>query len=92
MRALAVRWAGWEDIPVEEFDMTFDVLVKGVFLGMKHAAPMMKTQGGGSIINTGSIAGLSAGRGPLVYSVAKAAVIHMDQDRCHAQWERTISG
>ncbi len=67
----------YEDIPAEEFDMTFDVLVKGVFLGMKHAVPAMRAQGGGSIINTGSIAGVAAGRGPLVYSAAKAAVIHM---------------
>lgn len=67
----------YEDIPAEEFDMTFDVLVKGVFLGMKHAVPVMRAQGGGSIINTGSIAGVAAGRGPLVYSAAKAAVIHM---------------
>jgi len=66
-----------EDIPVEEFDMTFDVLVKGVFLGMKHAAPVMRKQGGGSIINTGSIAGQVAGRGPMVYGAAKAAVIQL---------------
>lgn len=66
-----------EDIPTDEFDMTFDVLVRGVFLGMKHATPVMRRQGGGSIINTGSIAGVTAGRGPIVYSAAKAAVIHM---------------
>ena len=69
----------FEDIPVEEFDMTFDVLVKGVFLGMKHAIPVMRAQGSGSIINTGSIAGVAAGRGPLIYSAAKAAVIHMSK-------------
>lgn len=69
----------YEEIPAEEFDMTFDVLVKGVFLGMKHAIPVMRAQGGGSIINTGSIAGVAAGRGPLVYSAAKAAVIHMSK-------------
>ena len=68
-----------EEVPVEAFDMTFDVLVKGVFLGMKHAAPVMKAQGGGSIINTGSIAGVIAGRGPLIYSAAKAAVIHLSK-------------
>ena len=38
-----------EDIPVEEFDMTFDVLVKGVFLGMKHAIPVMRKQGAGQV-------------------------------------------
>lgn len=68
-----------EEIPADEFDMTFDVLVKGVFLGMKHAIPVLQKQGGGSIINTGSIAGVTAGRGPLVYSAAKAAVIHMSK-------------
>jgi len=66
-----------EEIPADEFDLTFDVLVKGVFLGMKHAIPVLRKQGGGSIINTGSIAGLTAGRGPLIYSAAKAAVIHL---------------
>ena len=68
-----------EDIPIAEFDMTFDVLVKGVFLGMKHAIPIMKKQRSGSIINTGSISAITAGRGPLVYSAAKAAVVHLSK-------------
>jgi NAD(P)-dependent dehydrogenase (short-subunit alcohol dehydrogenase family) len=68
-----------ESTPVDDFDMTMDVLVRGVFLGIKHAAPVMKAQRSGSIINTGSIAGLVAGRGPLVYSTAKAAVIHLSK-------------
>ena len=66
-------------IPADAFDLTFDVLVRGVFLGMKHAIPAMKAQGSGSIVNTGSIAGLTAGRGPQVYSAAKAAVIHLSK-------------
>jgi len=66
------------DIEVEEWDYTFDVLAKGVFLGIKHAARAMKRRGGGgSIINTASVAGLSGGSGPLVYSAAKAAVINL---------------
>lgn len=66
-----------EETPVEDYDITFDVLLKGVFLGMKHAIPVMKRQGGGSIINTASVAGLIAGHTPHLYSVAKAAVIHL---------------
>ena len=66
-----------EDTVMDEFDMTYDVLVRGVFLGIKYAAPIMKQQGSGSIINTGSIAGLSAGYSPHAYAGAKAAVIHM---------------
>jgi NAD(P)-dependent dehydrogenase (short-subunit alcohol dehydrogenase family) len=66
------------DITEEEWDYTFDVLTKGVFFGIKHAARVMREQGqGGSIINTASTAGLSGGSGPLVYSAAKAAVINL---------------
>lgn len=68
-----------EDTPVDEFDMTYDVLVRGVFLGMKYAAPVMKKQQSGSIINTGSIAGLHSGYSPHAYAGAKSAVIHMSK-------------
>ena len=66
-----------EEIPVAGFDETIGVLLRGVFLGMKHAAPVMKRNGGGSIISTASVAGLRTGMGPHVYSAAKAAVIHL---------------
>ncbi len=66
-----------EDIPEAEWDLTFQVLVRGVFLGMKYASPVMKRQGSGSIINTASVAGLLAGYGPHAYSAAKAAVIQL---------------
>jgi NAD(P)-dependent dehydrogenase (short-subunit alcohol dehydrogenase family) len=61
-----------------DWDHTYAVLVKGVFLGMKHAARVMRAQGrGGSIVSTSSIAGLSGGDGPQAYSSAKAAVINL---------------
>ena len=66
------------DIHVDDWDYTFAVLVRGVFLGLKHGARQMLAQGGGgSMINTASIAGLSGGAGPLAYSAAKAAVINL---------------
>ena len=61
-------------ISVDDYDLTMDVLLKSVFLGMKHAAPVMSAQGSGSIISTSSVAGLRAGNGPHFYSVAKCAV------------------
>lgn len=64
-------------IPLEGFDQTVGVLLRGVLAGMKHAAPVMRRQGGGSIISTASVAGLVAGAGPHVYSACKAAVIHL---------------
>ena len=66
-----------EDIPLSEYERTMAVLLRSVFLGMKYAAPVMKSQGGGSIISTSSVAGLLAGDGPHVYATAKAAIIHL---------------
>lgn len=70
-------WGGIETVRVDNFETTMRILVLGVVLGMKHAAPVMKRQGSGSIINTGSVAGLSTGLGDHIYSAAKAAVIHL---------------
>ncbi|MCR5878067.1 SDR family NAD(P)-dependent oxidoreductase [Phenylobacterium sp. J367] len=64
-------------IEAETWTWIYDVLVRGPALGMKHAVPLMLERGGGAIVNTASIAGLQAGWGPIAYSSAKAAVIHM---------------
>jgi NAD(P)-dependent dehydrogenase (short-subunit alcohol dehydrogenase family) len=65
------------ELEAADWDYTFAVLVRGVFLGTKHAARVMQRQGrGGAIVNTGSVAGLAGGGGPQAYSAAKAAVIH----------------
>lgn len=65
------------EIAVEDFDTTMGVLLRGVFLGIKHAAPILSAQGSGSIISTASVAGLRAGYAPHIYSTAKAAVIQL---------------
>ena len=66
------------DMQVDEWDYTFDVLVKGVMLGIKHGAIALRSNNtAGAIINTASIAGISGGCGPLAYSAAKAAVINL---------------
>jgi NAD(P)-dependent dehydrogenase (short-subunit alcohol dehydrogenase family) len=69
---------GIEGLEVDRFDAAMATLVRSVMLGMKHAAPHMKKQGSGSIINNGSIAGRLGGYSTsLVYGAAKAAVIHL---------------
>lgn len=73
------RMGAITEVTTEGWDWIFSVLVRGPALGMKHAAPMMIARGGGSIINTASIAGLQAGFGPIAYSTAKAGVIHMSR-------------
>jgi NAD(P)-dependent dehydrogenase (short-subunit alcohol dehydrogenase family) len=69
---------GIEALDAARFDAAMATLLRSVMLGMKHAAPQMKKQGSGSIINNGSIAGRLAGfSSSLVYGAAKAAVIHL---------------
>src|SRR5207244_11118156 len=59
---------------VEDWDYTFAVLVRGVFLGGKHGGRVLKAQGqGGSIINTASLARLAGGAGPVAASAPKGA-------------------
>jgi NAD(P)-dependent dehydrogenase (short-subunit alcohol dehydrogenase family) len=68
------------ELHTEDWDYTFAVLVRGVFLGIKHGARQMRAQGwGGSIINTASVAALSGGGGPLCYSAAKAGVLNLSK-------------
>jgi len=68
-----------ESTSLDEYEITFDVLLKGVFLGIKHVAPLMKKQGSGSIINTASVAALRSGYSPHLYAVAKAAVVKLTE-------------
>jgi NAD(P)-dependent dehydrogenase (short-subunit alcohol dehydrogenase family) len=64
-----------EKTAVENWDRTFSVLLRAVFLGIKHAVPEMRKAGGGSIISTASIAGLRGAPGLHAYCAAKSGVI-----------------
>ena len=68
------------EVDVEHWDKTFAVMTRGVFLGVKHAARHMIPRGGGSIINTSSIAGLASGVIPTAYAAAKAAVVSLTRN------------
>jgi len=63
---------------VAEWDWTLDVCLKSTMLSMKHEIPLMRASGGGSIVNTASMAGViitpTASPG---YSAAKAGVIQL---------------
>jgi NAD(P)-dependent dehydrogenase (short-subunit alcohol dehydrogenase family) len=61
--------ADWEEI--------LRVNLIGPWLAIKHAAPVMKERGGGSIICTASVAGIRAGAGGPAYSASKAGVISL---------------
>lgn len=64
------------DYPVDVFDQVMAVNVRGVWLGLKYAIPVLRARGGGSIIITSSTAGIRAGSGGLsAYTTSKHAVI-----------------
>jgi NAD(P)-dependent dehydrogenase (short-subunit alcohol dehydrogenase family) len=71
---------GIDEIPLEEYEFTMAVLLRSVFLGMKHAARVMKPQCSGVILNTTSIGGLQGGLGPHVYGAAKGAVVALTKN------------
>ena len=61
--------------PEEAFDRMIAVNLKGVWLCMRHELPQMQAQGGGAIVNTGSIAGLVGLPTSSAYVAAKHGVI-----------------
>lgn len=63
----------------EDFPRVMAVNLLGVMVGSQRAARHMAENGGGSIINTASIAGINPGAGLMTYRAAKAAVIHLTQ-------------
>lgn len=65
------------DTPAEVLDTAVAVNVKGTWSCIVHEARQMSTNGGGSIINTGSGVGLRARPGTAAYGASKAAIMHL---------------
>jgi NAD(P)-dependent dehydrogenase (short-subunit alcohol dehydrogenase family) len=64
-----------KDTAAEAWDATIAVLLRGVFLGIKHATRVMIPQQSGSIISLASTAGVQGGLGAHAYTAAKHAVV-----------------
>jgi NAD(P)-dependent dehydrogenase (short-subunit alcohol dehydrogenase family) len=67
------------DEDLNDFQRVLGVNLLGVMLGTQRAARHMMGHGGGSIINTSSIAAIKAGFGVLTYRASKAGVLHFSQ-------------
>ena len=66
-----------ETYPEDVFDRVIGVNLKGVWLGMRAVADAIRTRGGGAIVNTASIAGLTGTAGLIAYGASKHAVVGM---------------
>lgn len=65
------------DYPEDAFDRVLAVNAKGVWLGMREVAPAMRERGGGAIVNTASVAGLTGTPTLFAYGASKHAVVGM---------------
>src|SRR3954471_5232558 len=63
------------EVSEEEGDRIVDINLRGVFLCMKHEIPLMLQNGGGSIVNPSSGAGITAVKGQSAYTAAKHGVV-----------------
>jgi NAD(P)-dependent dehydrogenase (short-subunit alcohol dehydrogenase family) len=63
------------ETPADAWDATLNVLLRGTFLGMKHAARVMLPRKSGVILSLSSTAGVTGGLGPHAYTAAKHAVV-----------------
>ena len=81
---------GIEDIDMSMFDRTVSIHLRGVFLGIRAAARVMRPQGRGSIINTSSVAALAANYGGHDYSACKAAIAHLTRTTANELGEQGI--
>jgi NAD(P)-dependent dehydrogenase (short-subunit alcohol dehydrogenase family) len=68
-----------EDTTYEDWDKSFVILTRAVFLGIKYSIEPMRKAGGGSIISTSSVAGLRGVAGLHAYSAAKSAVVSLTE-------------
>jgi NAD(P)-dependent dehydrogenase (short-subunit alcohol dehydrogenase family) len=67
------------DVKEAHVDKVFNVNFKGVLFGCKYAAKQMKTQGFGTIVNTGSFYGKVGHAGSAIYGASKAAIHTLTQ-------------
>ena len=72
--AIAIDRSRVEEIDESLWDRTFEVNIKGVWLGVKYVVPAMRNTGGGVIINTGSMSGVRPRGKDAAYASAKGAV------------------
>ena len=70
---------GMEEMTLEGWDHTMNLLLRSVMCGTMYALPHLKARGGGAIVNTSSISALATGYAPVAYSTAKAAVLHFSK-------------
>jgi NAD(P)-dependent dehydrogenase (short-subunit alcohol dehydrogenase family) len=72
-----VRYGTVPEFSIEDWDLVMDTNVKGTFLTIKHAVPLMRARGGGAIVNTASAQAYASQENVAAYSASKGAIVAM---------------
>jgi NAD(P)-dependent dehydrogenase (short-subunit alcohol dehydrogenase family) len=81
---------GIEEIDIAIFDRTVAIHLRGMFLGIRAAARIMRPQGHGTIVNTASVAAYVANAGGHDYSACKAAIIQLTRTTANELGEHGV--
>lgn len=65
------------DTTLDSWNRTLAVTLTSVFLGLKHALPVMRRQGRDAVVNTASVSGIAGDIGMPAYNAAKAGVVNL---------------
>jgi NAD(P)-dependent dehydrogenase (short-subunit alcohol dehydrogenase family) len=87
---IGVGAPGFPEAPPERWHLVIEIDLQAVILGTGLAAPLMQKHGGGTIINTASMAGLYPHRQDVVYGAAKGGVVNFTHSLAFWEAERKI--
>ncbi len=76
----AITFPGDLEVPMKRYELMMTVNVRAPLLAMRAAVPVMVAQGGGTILNISSAAGLHVFPGLMIYGMSKAALERMSID------------
>jgi NAD(P)-dependent dehydrogenase (short-subunit alcohol dehydrogenase family) len=71
------RYGTVETTSVETWDEVLNINLRGMFLTAKHALPLMRVNGGGSIVNVSSAQAIASQQNVVAYTASKGAIVAM---------------
>ena len=80
------------EVTDQEYSRVLDINLKGIFLGMRPQVRQMVEQGGGSIVNMASVAGLTGVRDIGVYTASKHGIVGLTKNTAMEYGERGVQG